>query len=278
MSFKCKNVCGQKQDVEWKFIRTAWLPVVTVCSLEWAAEPCIAESACLEYLRSEYTWDACFENKITQIDGNITGLNDLIENLELMPLNDGKEPSLITSENGGQEFNMISFNGINQQLSTFLPLTSFTIIMVVNNFNENLSENVGAFFSICSDPFVEQVLCGYTNNTIVISQDDGEGGLINLIENEITNGFKIIAVRVNASESSLDLFVNGGEAENITFDYTVSLEAEIALLFGSSFVDYCLNGEIGWISYYNSAISNAELNRAIAFAAQRFNINYTSVS
>jgi hypothetical protein len=74
----------------------------------------------------------------------------------------------------------------------------------------------------------------------------------------------------------VELFIDGGtahtNADSFVFEQTVS-----ALYIGSSLIDYAFSGEIGWFAFYDSAISDHNLNAAISFAGNLYNINTTTI-
>lgn len=277
MSFVCKDKCGVKSDYNWLFINNAWVPVITVCNqnLNKNTEVCQIDDKCVKFRGSTLLWDACFTNYIVKVDNNITGWVDLNNDFPIYPSDNGKEPGFTVSKNHNKNHNMITFNGTNQGLgcvNCFNGTTAFTAAVVVNNLAENLSENIGTIFSLISFPFTEQILLGYEGGNIVLKYNNET--LTDLIPPvSVDNGFHLIVVRYTGIEGvgNVDLIIDGNTYTNessFVFNNTVD-----TFYMGSTFADYSLNGEIGWLAYYDSAINDNELNYLIYQISNKFNIN-----
>lgn len=236
MAFTCKNTCG-KQEVEWLFLNNAWLPVITVCRQNLNSCTITPEDntvICDAITDSLYLWDGCFIDNIITDDVNVTNWIDLNQEKILEAIDDDKTPGLIVSTNGGQEFNMLSFNGVSQGLVTFdvsgdseveNNINDFTIFVVVNNILPNLNEDVGAIFTLLDGPFIEHVLLGWENGDIVLQHDFDEGGVLSNIVDPIPygeeEGFRLIVVKYSTDNetSNIKLIVNGVSSETEGFTH-----------------------------------------------------------
>ncbi len=102
-----------------------------------------------------------------------------------------------------------------------------------------------------------------------MKHDTGES-LIDIVEPvAVDNGFHLIVVRHLQTSGTIELIIDGNtsSADNFSFDQTVD-----SLFVGSSLTDYALSGEIGWLAYYDSAISDGALSSLISYAANKFHI------
>ena len=281
MSIRCKNLCSDIQNIEWKYVKKAWVPAITVCLQNLSTEACALSEICPSFTRSTYLWNACPSASLVLSDEVVTSWIDRIDGVEMFPISEGKEPGLTTSTNQGTTFNMLSFNGVSQGFvnssEAFQDTEAFTVVVVVNNMETNLAENTGAIFTLINEPFSEQILLGWENGNIVV-QNRSEG-LIDIIDPIASdNGFHVIALRYSGIEGTgnVELFIDGGTASTNSSSF-VFTQAVSALYIGSSLTDYALSGEIGWLAFYDSAISDQNLNTAISFAGNLYNINTTTI-
>lgn len=276
MSFECKNKCGTKATYDWLFIKDAWLPVVTVCNqnIKKDIEICQVSNECIKFRGSTLLWDACFTDFITKIDNNVTQWTDLNADFTIVPADVSKYPGFVVSKNHNRNHNMITFNGTNQGLGCldcFNGTTAFTAAVVVNNMAENLSENVGAIFTLLTFPFTEQVLLGYEGGNVVLKYNNET--LTDILPPVATDdGFHLIVVRYTGVEGvgNIELIIDGNTYTNessFVFNNTVDV-----FYMGSSFSNYAFNGEIGWFAFYDSAISDSELNYLTYQISKKFNI------
>ena len=282
MAFKCKNSCGDVTEVSWQLINSAWLPAVSVCSSgKYPEAVCdsLRPQTCAQFSGATLLWDACYTDSFTETDNNVTVWTDLIEDVPLENISEGKEPLLTTFINGNIEFPTLEFNGINQGLIAEFSTTAFTVIAVVNGMGTNLSEESGGIFVLSDQPLVEQILLGWNNGNIVVQNGDYTG-LVDIVEPIASpNGPQIVALRYDGTTDvgNVELFVNGGTASTNSESFSFTEGIQVATV-GTAFGSYALNGQIAWIAYYDTNINNTDLNRAITFAANTYKISHTPVS
>ncbi len=279
MSLTCKNRCGASSIIDLEYINGAWLPAINVCTLDNSVDSESCSESCVLFTGSTYLWDACFNSSISIIEGTVVDIVDLNEGLFLQEVDTGKGPGLAHVPNHGKNFNMLAFNGVNQSLGNDFATTAFTVVVVVQNISTNIAENTGGIFAITSSPFVEEILLGWENDTFVVKHDNGEDW-VNVVDpiSSSGSGFNVVALRYTGVEGvgNVQLFLNGGSSSTNSGSFVFGSSGVVANI-GSSFYDYFLSGNIGWVAYYDSAIDDDELNRAITSAGNLYSINTEAI-
>jgi hypothetical protein len=217
----------------------------------------------------KFIWDARVTSSITLDDTAVVEWRDVnqgkILNQNFTP-DVSKAPSLIDS----LDCPAIDFNGINNYLGTFdldEESTSFTFIIVCGNFSQNLAEDFGAIFSGFFDS--NQIQLYFENDTFVQLQ----GNTFTLQKAFLP--LQALAFRITGGDS-VEFWSNGGVGLSSAMDPIGSgLDFfQLGATIGSNYLD----GIISWVGYYDTAISDGELDTAFSYLSGVYGITVTPVS
>lgn len=213
----------------------------------------------------KFLWDARFPSSVILNDSGVDQWLDLYQNMPLFLYfgeDDSKSPSYADST--------ISFNGVNNYLANgeFSETSpEFTIIMVASNLQQNLADDPGTmmFFSaggIWTADNIGMNQLGFTGDNIDL-------GVF------VAQPIQAIVIQSVDSGSAANVWVNGGVGSNTEISGTSALGF---LQIGAFLGEQYLSGNISWIGYYDSAISNSEIDTALTYLSQAFSIPVSPVS
>ncbi len=220
----------------------------------------------------KFLWDARQTETITlEGDDSVTGWTDVYQGL-LLTQSFGHDITKAPTYDTSGDFPTIHFNGVNNYLSQgSIGETSinFTYLVVAHGLAVNITDNVGwiTYFTTGGANWdIEYVPSDI--NGIGIDQDGNNFGLF------LANPRQVIAIRVSNDGTLGEAWINGGEgsSKNITIlgglDF-LSLGSRVGISY--------LNGNIPWVAYYDTALSNDDLNAALTYAGSSFGFTVSPV-
>lgn len=213
----------------------------------------------------KYLWDSRLTQTLTiEGENSVTVWNDYYNNASLnLPFYDiSKAPTYQLDEC----ISSINFNGINNSLvgNGFSENSSnFTFIFVVGNLVDNLAEGNGQIFYMDAGGNWNAVYSGEMLNNIGFVVNLDQLGVF------IAQPIQVFAIRVSGDGTQAEVWQNGGTPSVTPISINAGLQSlEIGSILGT---DY-LNGNVPWIAYYDSAISNIALGNALSYVGNAFGI------
>jgi len=220
----------------------------------------------------KFIWDARVTSSVTLDDTAVVEWRDIYQGKILNQNFDpdvSKAPAYLTNDLGGQP--AINFNGINNYLGTFEfdeeATLSFTIIMVCGNLLQNLVDDFGTIFSAYFD--TNQMQLFFENDAFVQLQ----GSMFALQKAFLP--LQALAFRITGG-NLVEFWSNGGAAGSSAMD-PIGTGLDFFTI-GSTVGNNYLDGSIAWVGYYDTAISNAELDTAFAYLSGVYGMPVTPVS
>lgn len=220
----------------------------------------------------KFLWDARLTNTLTIENVNsVTSWLDYYNNVNLEQYFDHdstKAPGYeVVSDSA-----TLNFNGINNYLAVY-PLNetslNFTILVVATDLQDNLADNSGTIlyaFNSDSGNFNISYIAG---NQIGIAEDTNQLGVF------VAQSKQVIAIRVSGDGTLAQAYVNGGAGGSSAISIAGGLQyLQIGSILGNNY----LAGNVPWIAYYDTALSDSDLNTALSYAGTNFGITVTPVS
>jgi hypothetical protein len=221
----------------------------------------------------KFLWDARFPNNVILSDNVVTSWFDLYQNT-LMNQYFGEDVTKAPTYETVSGSQTIGYNGINNYLTAY-PIneisTSLTILVVATNLQDNLAANSGTILYSFMSNIGDITISYIAENQIGISSGGVQLGVF------IAYPAQVIAIRITDGDNGAfaQAWVNGGTAENVAISIGGGLQyLQIGGIPGS----YYLDGNVPWVAYYDTALSDVDLNTALSYVGSNFGIPITPVS
>jgi hypothetical protein len=213
-----------------------------------------------------YLWDARLTDTLTFVDGNVDVWTDYYQNFPL-DLYFGEDPS----KNPSYVDSTLVFNGVSNYLANSFnePNPEFTFMIITGNFSDNLANNPGTFAWIDMDSAF--VAMQYFDGQIGLTL--GDSTLLAVFASQPN---QVIIFQSTDGGTTVNVFQNGGTPSQTT---GLSLGSGLQFLDVGAFLgDQYLAGTVSWVAYWNTAISPDEVNTALDYISNNFNIVTTPIS